>query len=150
MTLPARASTETKLPDVAPGGYQQPSSRLTMATSDRNVPPSPHTNDTPQNRAVSGDRPSLRPTLRQRRRSPSTSPGTAEGEGRRATNSTPAEGLISSRTRARTPLTAAISARSSDGGRRRHRLTGFFHRVSPHQPMMAGMESSATHSQSAP
>ena len=32
----------------------------------------------------------------------STSPGTTAGEGQRATNSTPAEGLISSRTRART------------------------------------------------
>ena len=70
-TLPARANTETRVPGVTPGGVQQPSSRQPMATSDRNVSPSPHTNGAPQNRAASGDRLSPRPTLRQRRRSPS-------------------------------------------------------------------------------
>ena len=79
----------------------------------------------------------------------STSPGTAAGEGRRATNSTPAEGLISSRTRARTRLAATISARSSDGGRGRQLFTELFRGVSPHQPTIARMESSATRSQPA-
>ena len=67
--LPARANTETRVTGVAPGGVQQPSSRRPMATSDRSVPPSPHTNGAPHNRAASGHRPSPRPTLRQRRRS---------------------------------------------------------------------------------
>ena len=79
----------------------------------------------------------------------STSTGTAAGKGRRATNSTPAEGLISSRTRARTRLAATISARSSDGGRGRQLFTGLFRGVSPHQPTMARMESPATHSRPA-
>ena len=70
-TLPARANTETRVPGVTPGGVHQPSSRRLMATSDRSVPPSPHTNGAPQNRAASRDQPSPRPTLRQRRRSPS-------------------------------------------------------------------------------
>ena len=70
-TLSARANTETRVPGVTPGGVQQPSSRRPMATNDRNVPPSLHTNGAPQNRAASGDRLSPRPTLRQRRRSPS-------------------------------------------------------------------------------
>ena len=79
----------------------------------------------------------------------STYPGTAAGVGRRATNSTPAEGLISSRTRARTRLAATISARSSDGGRGGELFTGIFRGVSPHQPTMERMESSTTHSQPA-
>ena len=70
-TLPVRANTETRVPGVTPGGVQQPSSRRPMATSDRNVAPSPHINGAQQNRAASGDRPSPRPTLRRRRRSPS-------------------------------------------------------------------------------
>ena len=70
-TLPARANTETRAPGVTPEEVQQPSSRRPMATSDRNVFPSPHTNGAPQNRTASGDRPSPRPTLQRRRRSPS-------------------------------------------------------------------------------
>ena len=77
----------------------------------------------------------------------STSPGTAAGERRRATISTPAEGLIYSRTRTRTRLAATISARSSGGGRGRQLFTGLFRGVSPHQPTIARMESSATYSQ---
>ena len=80
----------------------------------------------------------------------STDTGTATGEGHQAMKSAPAEGLISSRTRSRTRIAATVSARSSAGGRGGQLPTGLIHRASPHQPTMARMASSATHSQPAP
>ena len=60
-----------------------------------------HNSDTALEQGSNGAKPPLES---------STAPGTATGEGRRATNRAPAEGPISSRTRSRTSIAAAISA----------------------------------------
>ena len=70
-TLPTRDNKETRVPGVTPDEVQQPSSGRPITTSDRNVSPSPHTNEVPQNKAASGDRPWPRPTLGRRPCSPS-------------------------------------------------------------------------------
>ena len=65
--------------------------------------------------------------------------------------SAPAKGLISSRTRACTGISAAVSARSSHWGVGWGEFhTGLILRASPHQPTMARMESLATYMQPAP
>ena len=74
----------------------------------------------------------------------STAAGTATDERRPAVTRIPAEGLISTRTRARTRMAVRAGTPSSDWGGGRQILTEPLHRVSPQQPTMMWLTSSTT------